>query len=792
MSATLSIDGLLPEILKSLKNNRNLVLVAAPGAGKTTRVPPALLQLTNQEVWVLEPRRIAARMAARRVASELGERVGDTVGYQVRFEDVSGPKTRLRFLTEGVLTRRMLSDRRLSQAGIVVLDEFHERHMEGDLALALLLDLQRTVRPDLKLLIMSATLDAEPIRQHLQCGVLTSEGRMFPLVERYTAHSSERLDMQVAAALEALLASSPKGDILVFLPGAAEIRYAMQAVEPAARRHNLLVLPLHGDLSPQEQDRAVEPAAQRKVILSTNVAESSITIDGLSAVIDSGLERMAFDSPWTGIPELRVTRVSQASARQRAGRAARTGPGTVVRLYTQEDFARRPAQNQPEITRRELAQLLLDLHAMDCDIRKLPWLDTPPEGNIKAATDLLERLGAFGSAGKKMARLPLTPRLARLVVEAEARDAAWSGCRIAAALSAGERLQGASRHASPSDLFLLAERDWQYRTKQTFDQISRAARVGQPKQAPDEALLISILTAFPDRVARRKQKGEYMLAGGGAAKLSEDSALGGADLIVAVDVEERKDKGLPLIRLASKVEPEWLLDLFPERMTDQIGLDWNKTLERVEARSALLYDGLVIEESRSGEVLPEGAALLLARKAVEVGMARFVGEEDWLGLQARLQFAAEHLSLPAIDDAFLLPLVERAAYGLKSFTELKSALAGQLLRVLLEGFPKDVARRFEEIAPGLMRLPGGRMVKVRYGVGQPPWVASRLQDFFGMKETPRVADGRVAVVVHLLAPNQRPVQMTSDLAGFWERLYPEVRRELSRRYPRHAWPERPV
>ncbi len=556
VSGTLPIDGLLPEILKYLQNNRNLVLEAAPGAGKTTRVPPALLTLTAQEVWVLEPRRIAARMAARRVASEMGERVGETVGYQVRFEDVSGPKTRLRFLTEGVLTRRMLSDRLLSNVGIVVLDEFHERHMDGDLALALLLNLQRTVRPDLRLLLMSATLDTEPIRRHLQCDVVTSEGRIFPLQERYTAPSNDRLDNQVAAALSSLLADSKHGDTLVFLPGAAEIRYAMQAVEPVARRHNLLVLPLHGDLSPAEQDRAVEPAPQRKVILSTNVAESSITIDGLSAVIDSGLERMAFDSPWTGIPELRITKISQASARQRAGRAARTGPGCVVRLYSQEDFLRRPPQNPPEIARRELAQLLLDLHAMNCDVRELPWLDSPPEEHVRAAKELLQRLGAFGPAGKAMARLPLTPRLARLVVEAEARDAAWSGCRIAAALSSGERLQGASRHASPSDLFLLAERDWQYRTKQTFDQICRATRVKQPQHAPDEALLISILSAFPDRVARRKQKGEYMLAGGGSAKLSEESALSGTDLIVAVDDEYRKDKGMQLNRLASKVEPE--------------------------------------------------------------------------------------------------------------------------------------------------------------------------------------------------------------------------------------------
>ena len=790
MFVTLPVDALLASIIEKLKNGRNLVLEAAPGAGKTTRVPPALLGLTSKEVWVLEPRRIAARMAARRVAQELGEKLGETVGYQVRFEEVSGPKTRLRFLTEGVLTRRIHSDPTLAAVGIVVLDEFHERHMDADLALAILLHLQRTSRPDLRLVVMSATLDAAPIARHLDCDVITSEGRLFPLTERWTPYSNIPIDQQVASAVESL---SGPGDTLVFLPGAAEIRQVQRTVDPIARRRNLLVLPLHGDLSPAEQDRAVEPASQPKLILSTNVAESSITIDGLTTVIDSGLARVAFDSPWTGIPELRLTRISQASARQRAGRAARTGPGTVIRLYTADDFARRPAQDSPEISRRELSQLLLDLNALDLDPALLPWLESPPADHLNAAHDLLFRLGAFGPAGRKMARLPLPPRLARLVVEAQSRNAAYDGCRIAAALSAGERLNDRTRHqSSPSDLLLLMEQDWQYRTRQTFDQLKRAAGVRDTRHAEDEALLIATLAAFPDRLASRKKTGEYTLAGGGSARLAPESALGDEPLIVAVDVEERKEKGLPLIRLASKVEPEWLIDLFPDRIVETAGLEWNKPQERVDARSALQYDGLTIEESRSGEVDAGMAALLLSQKALEAGMPRFIGETDWNNIHARLAFAAEHLSLPKVDEQFLTPLLEKAAYGLKSFADLKSALSeGGLLRAILQGFPPDVARRFEEFAPEKLRLPSGRVAKVEYAEGQPPWVASRLQDFFGMKETPRVAGGRVPVVVHLLAPNYRPVQMTTDLAGFWKRLYPEVRRELSRRYPRHKWPEDP-
>ena len=347
MTLRLPIDDLLPAIVRSLRSSPNLIVEAAPGAGKTTRVPPALLQFPG-EVLVLEPRRIAARMAARRVASELGESVGQTAGYQVRFEEFSSSATRLRFLTEGVLTRRIMGDPELSGATTVILDEFHERHLETDLALALVRHLQNTHRPDLRIVIMSATIETAGISQYLGgCPVLRSEGRMFPLEVRHTPYSADPLEQQVANALETVLCEQPAGDALVFLPGSAEIRRAMRAAEPLARRHNLLLAPLYGDLSPAEQDRAVQPGAQRKVIFSTNIAESSVTIEGVRIVIDSGLARVAGDSPWTGLPRLEIRRVSQASARQRAGRAGRTAPGTVIRLYPAEDYNRRPAHDEP-------------------------------------------------------------------------------------------------------------------------------------------------------------------------------------------------------------------------------------------------------------------------------------------------------------------------------------------------------------------------------------------------------------------------------------------------------------
>lgn len=362
--AALPVDAILPEILDSLRLRSNLVIVAAPGAGKTTRVPPALLGIVSGEVVVLEPRRIAARLAARRVAWELGEPVGETVGYQVRFEEAVGPRTRLRFVTEGILTRRLLSDPSLQGVSAVVLDEFHERHLEGDFALALLKRLQRT-RTDLRIVVMSATLDAEPVAQYLEgCPIVRSEGKLFDLSIKHLPYSPEPLETQVRGAVEMLIDMGHSGDTLAFLPGAVEIHRAARICAAIARRAGLLVLPLHGSLPPKEQDRALAPASQRKLILATNVAESSVTVEGVTAVIDSGLARFASYSAWSGLPTLHVGRVSKASAKQRAGRAGRTAPGRVLRLYTEEDYSRRPDHDAPEILRSDLSQLCLALRAM--------------------------------------------------------------------------------------------------------------------------------------------------------------------------------------------------------------------------------------------------------------------------------------------------------------------------------------------------------------------------------------------------------------------------------------------
>ena len=766
---TLPIEDLLPSIVASLAATPNLVIEAPPGAGKTTRVPAAILAAGMDEVLVLEPRRLAARLAARRVATELGEKLGETVGYQVRFEDVTGPRTRLRFLTEGVLTRRLLSDPTLRGVRTVVLDEFHERHLDGDLALALLLDLQRRKRPDLRLVVMSATLDAAPIAAHLGgCPVLRSEGKLYPMVVEYTPHSGATLEQLVGQGVERLAKKGLTGDVLVFLPGIAEMRRAQRLLG------SFRTFLLHGDMSPEEQDLALAAGGEPKVILATNVAESSITIPGVTAVVDSGLARVAIDSPWTGMPSIEIARVSQASATQRAGRSARTAPGRVIRLYPQEDFVRRPAQDAPEITRRELSQLLVNLHG--CGVRDalaLPWLTPPPGPSIAAAETLLGRLGVVVDGeltplGKKISQLPVHPRLGRLMV-----DGGEDGCRAAAVLSNGDRLEGKPPHLVDSDLFLLLERPWGSQTIRTFEQLRRAAR---PVRKDDTALLMALTAAFSDRLGKRRPNGEILLASGGQAALAEASGVRQADLVVAIEMENR---GTPVIRLASKVEPEWLLDLFPERLESRDGVDWNRTAERVERVSALLFDGLVIEETRSGGPDPEQAAELLAAKALEVGIARF---GDVTGLMARWRFAG-------LAEPDLARTIAGACYGLRSFAELKGLLGdGGLERILLEG--AEERAQLEARAPARVKLAKGRSVAVNYVDGQTPWVASRLQDFFGMRQTPLV--GQTPVVVHLLAPNQRPVQVTQDLAGFWERHYPALRRELGRRYPRHAWPEDPL
>ncbi len=763
---TLPVDAVLPEMLASLRRTPNLVLEAPPGAGKTTRVPPAVLSVVAGEVIVLEPRRIAARLAARRVAFEMGEEAGETVGYQVRFEEKIGPRTRLRFVTEGILARRLLSDPALKGVDAVILDEFHERHVDSDLALALLKRLQRT-RPELRIVVMSATLDAAPIADFLNCPVLRSEGRQYPLTIRHLPYSPEPLHALVRRAVALLHAEGHSGNILAFLPGIAEIRKAMRECEGIARQAGLVVMPLHGDLTPAEQDRVVQPSRERKLILATNVAESSVTVEGVTAVIDSGLARIATYSPWTGLPTLQIARVSKASATQRAGRAGRTAPGQVLRLYPEEDFLLRAEHDTPAILRSDLAQLMLSLRAME--VQQLEWLDAPPLEAMANAEALLDRIGATGDMAKRLARLPLPPRLSRVVVEAVDRGVGDDGCRAAALLGSGTR-------SERNDLLAALDVPADARLRQHTEQLLRIVR--PPKQPHnDDALLLALLSGFPDRVARRRTGNQVMLSNGVSAEVAGEAPP--YEFMLALDAEDRQENPLPLIRMTARIEPEWLLDLCADQVEERTSVVWNRTLERVEKVSALVYEKLVIEESR-GNATEREAAELLAHKAVELGIEHFTDKDILEAFLARLAFA--RFAAPDIET-----VLRDLCMGAHSFADLRAA-ARNFMPLLEQSVD---TRLLNEIAPVAIRIGNGRSAKVHYEHDRPPWISSRLQDFFGMRETPRIGPEKTPLVIHLLAPNQRAVQTTTDLAGFWERLYPQVRRELMRRYPRHAWPEKP-
>ena len=698
---------------------------------------------------VLEPRRLAARLAARRVASELGERVGETVGYQVRFEDVSGPRTRLRFLTEGVLTRRLLSDPTLAGVGTVILDEFHERHLDTDLALALLRRLPERIR----LIVMSATLDAAPVAKYLGgCPVLRSEGKLYELAIEYTPHSPAPLEEQVAAALERLTKSGVTGDVLVFLPGAAEIRRAARAVEPLASRLGLLVLPLHGDLSPAEQDRAVSPADRPKVILSTNVAESSVTIEGVTAVIDSGLARVAADSPWTGLPSVEVRRISQASATQRAGRAGRTAPGRVIRLYSAEDFHRRPAADVPEILRRELSQLVLQLRAMK--IGELSWLDQPAGGSIHGGQRAARPVGRHAGDGGAAAAAAARQTGARSEAQRRSRKrlrrrrgAQRGRARDHPICSRSPNPTGSRKRGESSTSSESASRDEMCET-----QMTRPSCKASSRRFPivSRAIAETANCCFPE-----------------VARLVSPTAAGNSS-------------SPSISRNAASMVFPWFV--WPRRLSrngcsnarrNASRFEWNRTAERVEQVTALVYDQLVIEETRAPAPPSEEASRLLAQKALEAGIGRFADRDAVEQLRSRAAFGGITVDAEAVLVAQCQGRTTFHTARSRGHSRCDAPGAHPSSRAGADAnFPAAARSRF-------ITNPASR-----------PGSNRGLQDFFGMRESPKI--GGAPVVVHLLAPNHRPVQVTSDLAGFWERLYPQVRKELARRYPKHKWPEKPV
>ncbi len=832
----LPIDPLLPEVVSTLRARGVVVLQAPPGAGKTTRVPAAILDAAldgaldrdgEGDVLVLEPRRLAARLSARRVAEERGERVGETVGYDVRFDRAIGPKTRLVYVTEGILARRLLDDRTLRGVRAVVLDEFHERHLQSDLALGLLRTLRARERPDLGIVVMSATLDAGPVARFLGDGegdapLLTSEGRMFDVAIEHLPRPDDRpLQSQVASAVRDLVRQGLDGDVLVFLPGAAEIRKCSESCAAVAREHDLMVVTLHGELSPAEQDRALAPASRRKIVLSTNVAETSVTIEGVVAVIDSGLARIAGHDPWSGRNTLEVGKISRASAAQRAGRAGRVRPGRALRLYTKGDHDARPEHDAPEVLRVDLAEPVLMLHGSGIDPRAFPWLTKPSPGALDGAEALLRRLSALDASGaptaigRRMLRFPLPPRLSRMVVEGERRGVADDACAAAAILSHGRDVYARDAHPAgtdaSSDLWVrivdVADRapgvdpGARAQIERIRAQLARLADRARGADDPDVALRMSVLAGFPDRVAKRRAtkdgrlgvSRELVLSAGGSATLAESSVVRTAAFLVAVEALDRR--GSTVVWLASAIEPDWLIDLFPEDVRETVEATWNADAERVEATEKMVYERLVLDERPAGRGAEPQIARVLAEAAVARGVDAVLGGDAVAELRARIAFLreaapdlAERAGIEPLDDDHLRGILEAACAGKRSFADLRRAGLLDEIRAAI-GF--GALSRLDALAPTHVVLGNGRRARVEYAPGQAPSISSRLQDFFGSVETPRLADGRVPVVLHLLAPNGRDVQVTTDLAGFWVRHYPSIRSELMRRYPRHPWPEDP-
>jgi len=789
---------------------------------------------------VLQPRRLPARLAALRVAEEMGEDVGRTVGYSVRFEDVGGSATRIRFMTEGILLRRLLVDPTLRGVSTVILDEFHERHLATDLALALLARLQRQARHDLRLVVMSATLESDPVREFLGgCPSIRSQGRAYPVAIEYPDVPEERpLADRVASAVRRSFQEGCQGDLLVFLPGAGEIRRTWEALEPFAQAKNLLLLPLHGDLPPAEQQRAVRTADRPKVILSTNVAETSVTIPGVVAVIDSGLARIASHSPWSGLSRLAIGKISQASAIQRAGRAGRTSPGRALRLYPRHDFDSRRAFEIPEIRRLDLSEALLTLAALGVgDASRFAWFETPDAASLEAGRALLQNLaaidaqGSLTDIGRRMLRFPAHPRLARLLVEGERRGVGEDAAALAALLSEGDISDEArarfgdarNRQGSTEGADLLERLDRfgqarrvhfdrsrlrglgvNARAAESADKACRqlASALGKENgsrpngaDAVDAALAMATLTAFPDRVMRRRSPGasQAILATGGAAAIGP---LPPGDLMVAVDAEERaapagqKAGRSVVVRLAVAIEPDWLLDLVPEGLSESETTLWNPDTGRVESVGRLCYGAVVLHETRQPAPVSPEASQMLA-EAVLAGGATTGSILDGLStsLQVKLELlrgAFPERGIPRIEGEQIRSMLTAACEGLTSMAEFSSVPVEARLRRALS--PAVVGLLREE-TPEHVRLPGGRQALVNYEEGKPPWIESRLQDFFGMSIGPAICRGRVPLTLHLLAPNYRAVQVTSDLAGFWQKHYPAIRRELGRRYPRHAWPE---
>lgn len=782
----LPIDPFLPDITEALRDHRALVVTAPPGAGKTTRIPPAILRAglvrEGQRLVVLQPRRVAARSIARRIAAEQG--LGDGVGWHVRFERRFGPRTRIILATEGILTAALEDDPLLAGTDVVVLDEFHERSLHADLALARCREILEA-RDEFRLVVMSATLNARAVAAWLgNAPVIEAPGRPWPVAIRW------RPELDAAAAVREVLRETPEGHVLVFLPGAGEIRRA--ALDLAGADAD--VLPLHGDMDVAEQDQAFAPGRRRKVILATNIAETSVTIEGVKAVIDTGLHRVARFDPWRGIDRLVLERIPADSAAQRAGRAGRTGPGTALRLWPESE--RLEAEREPEIRRVDLASTLLGLLVQGIDPRRFAWFEAPPEAAVAAALAELRELDLIDDGcrptgpGRAVSRLPLPPRLAVVLREAHRLGVPDAGAAAAAVLSERDFLRARREDVTASsDILLRIERIGEAppgirRIRDHLRDLAIRSLGPAPAGAGgEEAVLRALLAGYRDRVARRREPGSdrLVLSSGRGAVLSPASAVRAAEYLLAIELrgDDRPSGRDPRVELASAVDPAWLT---PRTTTRELRYDAMRDAVREVAVER--FRSLVLAERAVPLSDPDEASARLAEEARSRDPESLLTEEA-RRLLCRWRFALT--ILPDLPRPDLAASIGEAARGVHRMVDLVERLGGTLSASL--SFAER--RALDAAAPERLVVPSGRAVPIRWEEGAPPTLSVKLQEMFGLLDTPRIGGGRVALVIELLSPAGRPVQVTGDLRSFWERTYPVVRKELRARYPRHPWPEDP-
>lgn len=801
MSTVLPIDAVLDDLRAALESHDNALLIAQPGAGKTTRVPLALLEeawLAGQKILMLEPRRVAARNAATFMARQLNEPVGETVGYRMRLENRVSAQTRIEVVTEGILNRMLLDDPELGGVGLIIFDEFHERNLASDQGLALCLQAQQVFNPELKLLVMSATLDAPELSGLLDAPVIESEGRTFPVENHYRPprDANERLVPHVCRVIGEALRDT-EGDILVFLPGAGEISRVQESL--AGTIDNILITPLHGQLSDKDQKVALTPDSEgrRKVILSTNIAESSVTIDGVRTVIDCGLEKRVRFRAVLGMQELVTQDISQASAVQRAGRAGRQAPGVCYRLFTETSMQQRPAHIRPEISGADLAPLLLDLVQWGASAGELDWLTPPPTGHLNQAADLLSTLGILQEGqltghGQQCMQTGLEPRLANMLIRGASAGMATAACELAALLQEPALL----RQQDDIERIIHHERGsprWKARIAPRARRLEKSLPSKSATSAhADTGFLLGC--AYPDRIAQKRSSDtQYLLASGAGAALSDHSPLTGQAWLACADIAAGQPNRIRTAATLSEQALSQLTELHPHMLSRHIDVRWldNGQLQTEEQQC---LGKLVVErkklDSMSADDWQQAWSDLISAKGLNI----LNWDDSATTLRARMQLAHQHDSSawPDVsDEALLRRLDDWLMPFLNSARNLRDLKKLNLNDALLSILEWNQQQALASLVPTHIKVPSGSNIRIDYSQN-PPVLAVKLQEMFGFEGQPSILNGQLPLMIHLLSPAQRPLQVTQDLPHFWRHTYADVRKDMRGRYPKHPWPENPM